>query len=89
MHESWQPAPKYQKERIGKRDPQIFLATPRLGSHFTHHDRILSATKKELNLQQKNLCGNAEKTQTLLRDNSNEWHGYDQMNRQNTHKNSF
>lgn len=28
----------------------------------------------------------AEETQTLLRDNSNERHGYDQMNQQNTHK---
>lgn len=69
-----------------KREPRIFPATSRLGPHFIHHDKILSATKKELTLQQKNLCGNAEKTQTLLRNNRNEWHEHDQMNQQNTQK---
>lgn len=86
MHASWQPASKYQKERTGKREAKIFLATPRLGPHFTHHDKALPATKKELIQQQKNLCSNAEETQTLLTDKSNELHGYDPMNPQNTHK---
>lgn len=81
-----QPASKYQKERIGKREAKIFLATPRLGPHFTHHDKALPATKKELIQQQKNLCSNAEETQTLRTDKSNGWHGYDPMDQQNRHK---
>lgn len=89
MHAPWQPEPKYQKERIGTRETKIFLATPRLGPHFTHSDKSLPATKKELTPQQKNLCCNAEESQTLLRDNSNEWHEYDQMNQQNTRTKLF
>lgn len=44
---SGQPMSKYrQKERIGKRQLKIFLATARLGPPLTHHDKALRAANK-------------------------------------------
>lgn len=46
-HASCQPVSKYpHEERIGNREPAIFLATARLGPPLTHHDKTLRAANK-------------------------------------------